>query len=132
MEEYSSEFSTLPDIGQVLRQRIAAKKAGTETAVPTSGFDPHKLMVKKHKVEIGEELPEIPNDPQWPDADVKALQDYCQKMGIVGFSSRQHPRLALMKLKQNMGDFTGIPLENRSPMGYQPISPTSKKTLLNG
>jgi hypothetical protein len=147
MEEYSPEFSTLPDIGSLLHQRMTAKKAAETGTAPAPGqFDPHKLMVKKHKVEIGEELPEIEEAPKWPENDVKALQDYCAKMGIIGFSTRQNPKLALMKLKQQVGDYSEIPLESRIPMGYQkagtmgsnsvnyPYSrpPEPKKSLLNG
>lgn len=142
MEEYSPEFSKLPDIGSLLQQRIASKQNLSPT--PT-GFDPHKLMVKKHKVETGEELPEIPATPQWPEADIKALENYCQRMGIIGYSTKQNPRIALMQLKQQVGDYSGIPLEERVPAGYQKSGtlssnsiggynplPTSKKTLLNG
>jgi len=146
MEEYSPEFSNLPDIGSLLQQRVARQSTSTSPQTPTAGFDPHKLMVKKRKVETGEELPEIPEDPKWPEEDVKALQDYCAKMGIVGFSTRQHPKLALMQLKQQVGDYSDVPLECRIPMGYEkagtlnsnsanfPYSrpPQIKKTLLNG
>lgn len=149
MEEYSSEFSSLPDIGSLLQKRIADKKAaasGVATPTAPGGFDPHKLMVQKHKVETGEALPEIPEAPKWPEEDVKALQDYCAKMGIIGFSTRQSPKLALAQLKRQIGDMSDIPLENRVPMGYEkrgtpnphncnyPYSKVSdsKKSLLNG
>ena len=41
-----------------------------------------------------------PIDPstikQWPDDAVKQLQDYCERMGIIGFNSgRMHPLAAL-------------------------------------
>jgi len=146
MEEYSPEFSNLPDIGQLLQKRIADKAAGVETAIPKNGFDPYKIMVKRNKVEKGEELPDIPEAPKWPEEDIKALQDYCSRMGIIGFSSRQHPRLALAQLKKQLGDMSDIPLENRVPMGYEkkgtlnshncnyPYSKiqSSKKNLLSG
>ena len=146
-DDYSPEFSTLPDIGTILHQRMAAKKAAETGTTPATGqFDPHKLMVKKHKVETGEALPEIPESPKWPEEDVKALQDYCAKMGIIGFSTRQNPRLALAQLKRQIGDMSDIPLENRVPIGYEktgtinsnncnyPYSKVAspKKNLLNG
>lgn len=144
-ENYTSEFSTVPDIGAFLQRRLAMKKAEATAQVAPNGFDPHKLMVQKHKIETGEVPVDTTPAPQWPAEDVKALEDYCQKMGIVGFSTRQHPRLALQQLKQQMGDMSDIPLESRVPMGYEksgtinshncnfPYSkPQDKKSLLNG
>ena len=128
------QYSKPPDFNQLMGGILSGK---SEEAKPgPNGYDPHKLMVKKHKVETGEELPEMPPDPKWPAADIKALQDYCQRMGIIGFSTRQHPRLALAQLKQQMGDMSNIPLENRIPLGYEKVgtfnSCTSKKSLIAG
>lgn len=46
-----------------------------------------------------------PSNIKWPEADVKRLQEYCGKMGIVGFNSGCMPPLvALALLKQQLGD----------------------------
>lgn len=134
MSEYSPEFSNIPDIATLLHQRIANKQAEEMPFKrPSSTLNPHSIMVKKHRIERGEELPEIPEANQWPVEDVKALQDYCQKMGIVGFSTRQSPKLALMQLQKQMGDFSNISVENRVPAGYEKIeSNSSKKSLIRG
>ena len=150
MNEYDrdgSEFkySKAPDFSQLMTG-LFQKEKSTDNHAPGTGFDPHQLMVKKHKIEIGEEGPEIPKTPQWPIEDVKALENYCQKMGIVGFSTRQNPRLALAKLKQQVGDLSDISLEDRIPCGYEKRgdlnshncnfpyskSPGPKKSILNG
>jgi len=149
MSEYDrdgSEFqySRAPDFNQLIMGRLQSGKPVESKPAPND-FDPHKLMVKKHKTETGESLPDIPDAPQWPVEDVKALEDYCQKMGIVGFSTRQNPKLALAKLKQQVGDMSDIPLESRVPAGYEKrgtINPHNcnfpyskdipKKNLLNG
>ena len=57
---------------------------------------------------------------KWPDEDVKKLQDYCTKMGVCGFSSgKMQPLVALALLKKQFGDdYTGVPLEDRIPEGY--------------
>lgn len=144
MSESNLQYSKPPDFNQLMANVLQGKPAETKAA--PNGFDPHKLMVKKHKIETGEELPQIEEAPKWPEEDVKALQDYCAKMGIIGFSTRQNPKLALMKLKQQVGDYSDVPLECRIPMGYEkagtlnsnstnfPYSrpPQPKKTLLSG
>ena len=121
-EEFESLNSRIPDLGTALVQRIASKKAeeSGNTPPPPGTVDPYQLMLKKKQ---GEEIKEI--DPatiqRWPEAAVTKLQDYCTKMGIVGFSSGKMPPLvALAMLKKQFGDdYTGIPLEERVPEGYE-------------
>ena len=118
----SEEFNQLPDIASLLAQRIAARKADANGTVPAPGtFDPYQAMLKKKNQETAPVDPETVQS--WPAEDVKQLQDYCQKMGIVGFSSgRMSPIAALAMLKQKFGeDFSNVPLEERVPEGYQKI-----------
>ena len=75
-----------------------------------------------------------------------ALQDYCTKMGIMGFNTgRLPPAVALAMLKKQMGDYANVPLEERIPEGYEkcgtrpvsnpsyPFSPvTQAKVILHG
>lgn len=119
VEEYTPQFSEIPDMQSLLMQRIANKVSDQPTKLSGGGFDPHASMVKRNKIEKGEELPEIPEAPRWPEEDVQELQNYCQRMGIIGFSTRQNPKIALMQLKKQMGDFDGISLEERVPHGYE-------------
>lgn len=58
---------------------------------------------------------------KWPEADVRRLQEYCLEMGIEGFSSGYLPPLvALAMLREKFGDdYTGVPLSERVPEGYE-------------
>jgi len=123
-DEYESINSKMPDLETVLIQRISQKQASTNNQ-----FDPYQAMIKKKEAE------NIPVDPttikQWPEEDVKRLQDYCQKMGIVGVNNaRMPPVVMLALLKRQFGeDFTGIPLEERLPVGYQKINSDKKQVI---
>lgn len=108
--------SRMPDLMSALHQRITSKKS--ETAIPTGGFDPYKMMVKRKEAETA------PIDPstirsQWPSEDVKALEDYCQRVGIIGFGSGLNPKVALSMLKKQFGDYSDTSLEERIPPGME-------------
>ena len=133
--------SRLPDFGVAMAQRLAPKL--TQPNLP--GFDPHAMMVKKNQVEKGEVLPDTTPVVKHNEDDVKALEDFCKEMGIVGFNcGRMNPAAALFMLKQKMG-YAGVPLEERIPMGYQKKGtpnafsanypyqlPQDKRKVLNG
>jgi len=144
----------MPSLNDMFAQRLAQKTGQSQastTATP-DGFDPCDLMVKRKKAALsgennyGEE-PKPPEVQQFPEEDVRALEDYCRRMGIIGFSTKQNPRLALMKLKQQVGDMSDTPLEKRIIPGYEQVgikayhesrpnfpyqTITQKKVLLNG
>jgi len=113
----SEEFPTLPDLNSALAMRIAQKKAVEGPLPPPGTTDPYQLMLKR---KAGDTAPVDPATIQtWPEEDVKALEDYCKRQGIIGFASRMNPKLALMQLKQQIGDYSGVPLEERVPEGYE-------------
>jgi hypothetical protein len=112
--------NSMPDMASLLAQRLAARKAEESGISSHPGtFDPYQSLVNKRNTG------EIPIDPttiqKWPEDDVRKLQDYCQKMGIVGFNcGRMHPIAALSMLKQRFGDdYSNVPLEERIPSGHQ-------------
>ena len=115
-EEYPDlPHSKMPDFGQFLQKGLEKDKA-----VNPGTFDPHALMVKKKEVEKGEVEDTTPKQV-WPAADVKALEDFCKKMGILGFSAgKMSPIAALALLKQQFGIVDG-PYEHRVPAGYEKI-----------
>jgi hypothetical protein len=132
-DEFESINSRIPDLNAAILQRLSQKQPATSTAPGT--FDPYKAMLKKKEEETA------PIDPssvkKWPDEDTKKLEDYCAKMGVIGFSTRMNPIAALAYLKQQLGDdYTGVPLEERVPNGYGPVNPyskaISKKQILHG
>jgi hypothetical protein len=124
-DEFESINSRMPDLAAALTQRIASKKAeeaGT-TLPPAGTVDPYQLMMnKKSGVE-----PKVENLPTWKKEEVQTLEDYCKKVGIVGFSSgRMPPLVALAMLKRQYGDFADVPLKERVPQGYEKIGTTNE------
>lgn len=121
MDEFESINSRMPDLGAVLAQRIAARNAeATGTTTPPGVVDPYQVMLQKKREDANPSLVDTTNVVKWPEADVKKLEDYCAKAGIVGFNcGRMHPVAALAMLKQQFGDFSEVPLEERVPAGYQ-------------
>jgi len=114
------KHNLLPDFNQVLAKRLAP----TQQELP--GFDPHALMVKKHKVETGEVPPDPTPEVKWPEKDVKALEDFCQQHGIMGYNcGRMHPIAALAMLKQQLG-YDDRPLQERVPFGYEKAGTPNK------
>jgi len=118
--EFEDINSKVPDLSSALSQRIVAKQTNINGANPPPGtVDPYQLMLQKKRgetVEINSET-----TIKWPEEDVKKLQNYCSKMGVHGFNSGNMPPLvALALLKKQFGDdYTGVPLEDRIPEGYE-------------
>lgn len=120
MDEFESINSRMPDLASALAARIVARQnTSTSNNVPPGSFDPYQAMLKKKESETA------PIDPStirtWPNDAVQKLENYCNRMGIVGFSSgRMHPLASLAMLKQQYGDdYTNVPLEERVPAGYE-------------
>ncbi len=72
-------------------------------------------MMLQRKQGIAPESTPLPIAPEWPADQIQQLEDYCAKMGIVGFSSgRMNPLAALAMLQKQFGkDYSGVPLEER-------------------
>ena len=67
---------------------------------------------------------------EWPANEVKALEEFCLKHGVVGFScGRMSPSAALAFLKTKLG-IVDAPLEERTPYGYSKIG--GGKSILHG
>jgi hypothetical protein len=140
----SEEFRDIGDIQSMLAARIASRKADVAGTVPPPGtFDPYQALLKKQANTPTEVDTSIVQ--QWPEEDVKKLQDFCQRNGIVGFNSgKMSPIAALAMLKQMVGDYSNVPLEERVPEGYEkagtkstygpnyPYGEAMKKRLLHG
>lgn len=127
--EFESLNSRIPDFGAAIAQRVASKAAEANgTALPPPGtVDPYKIMLQR-KQGITPDASTLQTIPAWPEEQVKKLQDYCTKMGIVGFSAgRMNPLAALAMLKKQFGDdYTDIALEERVPEGYQKLGTKSQ------
>jgi hypothetical protein len=110
----SEEYPILPGFEQMLQNRIAQKASLSGQLPPSETVDPYKLMLQRKNGD-----PTLPMVQQWPEEDVKELDAFCQKNGIIGVSSRMNPKLVLMQLKRQVGDYTDVPLEERCPLGYE-------------
>lgn len=125
MSDGFEAYPTLPGFDQMFQQRIATKTGATPGPLPPPGTtDPYQLMVQRKKGEIKEVDPATVQ--KWPEEDVKELEDYCKRMGVMGFASRMNPKLALMQLKRQLGDYSGVPLEERVPEGYEKCGTVNK------
>jgi hypothetical protein len=120
----SEEFPTLRGFENLLQQRVAQKSAIEGPLPPAGTIDPYQLLLQRKKGEIKEIDPATIQE--WPSEDVKELEDYCRRNGVVGVSSRLNPKLALMQLKRQVGDYGGVPLEERMPEGYEKIGTPNK------
>ena len=125
MSDGFEPYPTIPDFASALTQRIANKTGATPGPLPPPGtVDPYKLMLQRRQ---GDTAPiDTATIQKWPEEDVKALEDYCKRMGVVGFASRLNPKIALMQLKQQFGDYSGVPLDERIPAGYERIGDGNK------
>jgi hypothetical protein len=144
MSEDSYERNDVPDFTQLLMKRISDKKSEETKTVGAGGFDPYKMMVNKKVSDEGAPI-DTSNTIKWPEEDVKALEDFCLKYGIVGYNcGRMSPVAALSMLKSQFG-IVDKPLEERVPAGYEKLGVKSKynanypysrvinkKNLLNG
>lgn len=136
-EDFPDISSRIPSMESALVQRLAARSGTSATPAPGT-YDPYQAMLDRKNGKIPE--PVIPEAVKWPEADVQRLEDYCKKVGIVGFNcGKMHPIAALAMLKRQFGDFSNTPLEERVPEGYQKLGTRTpygetmaKKQLLHG
>lgn len=113
----SEDFPSIPGFESMLQQRIAQKSGVAGPLPPPGTVDPYQVMLQRKR---GETTPIDPSTiQQWPAEDVKELDDFCKRNGILGVSSRMNPKLALMQLKRQIGDYSGVALEDRVPEGYE-------------
>lgn len=119
-DDYENLNSTLPDFESILVARSKGK-SGDGILPPPGTFDPYKMMINKRRRMDSTDFEPGPLI-RWPQEDVNALQTYCKKMGIYGFSTTINPKIALAQLKRKFGeDYTGVSIEERVPEGYEKI-----------
>lgn len=106
----------IPDFVQIAQQKVQSLKTdGVKKA-----FDPYQMMLDRNRLNSGEIVNTVIEN-QWPEKDIKVLEDFCKKYGIVGYNcGRMHPIAALAMLKNNLG--VGDSLDENIPIGYEKIS----------
>lgn len=128
MEEFDNLTSRMPDLQAALMTRVAARTG--ESTVPNGKVDPYQVMLnRKRGIE-----PDLPTTQEYPPETTKKLQDYCRKMGIVGFNcGRMNPLAALQMLKTQLGDFQGeTAYEDRVEPGYQKLGTKDEAVSKSG
>ncbi len=135
-DEFPDISSRLPSMEAALASRISARQ-GTSATLPPGVYDPYQAILDRKNGKTPE--PVVPESVKWPEEDVQRLEDYCKKVGVVGFNcGKMHPIAALAMLKRQVGDFSNTPLEERVPEGYQklgtrvPYGDAIKKQILHG
>jgi hypothetical protein len=118
-----------------LQSRIAQKKAQTQSAGSPTGkaaVDPYQLMMNRRQQNAGEISGDYPVQ-NWPEADVKKLQDFCEKRGIFGFNAgNMNPIAALALLKQKLGVVDEFPKTEGYGPNYPYTEALKKRILLSG
>ena len=94
-------------------------------------FDPIDMMMRRKRVQDGEEVPEtVQFDPQ----DIKELEEFCQKHGIMGFDfGKMGPKAALAMLKGQFGMADDV-VSNMEASGHRVVGKEYKqdRQILNG
>ena len=90
-------------MGNLEAMMVLRKHVAPEPSI--NGFDPYQSMLNRKRNNMQNEDGYI-NDPveQYDPNDVRALQEFCQQYGILGFNcGNMSPRSALTFLKAKMG-----------------------------
>ena len=82
----------------VMRQQIAPVPA-------SNGFDPYQTMLRRKQTNVQDDTGYIDTPVQEYDPkDIRALEEFCQKYGIIGFNcGKMSPKAALQMLKKRVG-----------------------------
>ena len=98
------------------------------------GFNPVDLMMKRKQAQDDLESGELPEVTQYDPKDVKEIEDFCAKMGIVGFNFRgMSPKAALAMLRGQCGMPSDV-IASMEAMGHRVAGKDypKDKQLLNG
>lgn len=92
----SNMFASMANMG-AMQTRVMAKSND-------SGFDPYQTMLNRKKRQEDPIADQEPVVKHHDNDDIKALEEFCQQYGILGFNcGTMNPKAALMFLKAKMG-----------------------------
>ncbi len=121
------------DFISILQQRLAQKASSQPTGQSSTGkatIDPYQMMLKRRDSNAQEATSPVQT---WPEEDIKKLEDFCRKMGIVGFNcGNMSPLSALAFLKQKLGVMDDTPKSEGYGPNYPYTEAMRKKQLLHG
>ena len=102
-DNYETRLSDF-DVISALHQKIAQRQAqgsSAQSSPSRTTIDPYEMMVRRKQENEGEVTRPVQT---WPEADVKKLEDFCAKMGILGVGcGNMNPLAVLAMLKQKLG-----------------------------
>ena len=117
-EQLEFQFSQPPNFSEMMARRLMGGKP--VEAKPTNGFDPYKVMVQKKESDDGKPI-DTSSVVKWPEQDMKVLEDFCKKYGVLGFSCGQMSPIAAVSMLKNMLGIADGPIEQRVPPGYEKL-----------
>lgn len=119
----NDEYESPIDFQSLLMKRIMDKKTEQPTSYKSNGFDPYKSMIDRKN---GNYVPQE-DIKSWPEEDIKNLEDFCKKYGLIGVScGKMPPSVVLHMLKQKMGVLD----EKNVNYPYQRVD--NKKSIIHG
>lgn len=129
-----NSVSRIPEFDAVtmLQQRLAQKQTEASPSQPSlnGAIDPYKMMLQRKAVNSGEIQAPIQS---WPEEDIKNLEEFCLKMGVVGFNcGRMSPAAALAFLKQKLGVVEDVATSEGMGPNYPYTEALQKRVLLKG
>ena len=120
------QYSRAPDFNQLMINRLSTGPKPEESKPGPNGFDPYKMFIKKKDEDDGSKPVDTTNKVQWPEADVKALSDFCQKHGVMGIDCGNMSPIAALAMVKNVLGFDDRPIEERVPIGHEKLGTKSK------
>lgn len=85
----------------LLQARLASKGTGPQSTPSKGTIDPYRMMLGRKAENAAEATAPVQS---WPVEDIKKLEEFCLKHGIVGFNTgRLPPSVALGLLKAKLG-----------------------------
>lgn len=118
------------DAMALLQARLASKGTGPQSTPLKGNIDPYRMMLDRRAENASEATAPIQS---WPAEDIKKLEEFCLKHGIVGFNcGRMSPAAALSLLKQKLGVFEGSPHTEGYGHNYPYTETIRKRILLSG
>ena len=118
------------DAMALLQARLAGKGTGPQSTPSKGTIDPYRMMLGRKAENAAEATAPIQS---WPAEDIKKLEEFCLKHGIVGFNcGRMSPAAALTLLKGKLGVMDTPPKTEGYGPNYPYTMAMQKKTLLHG
>lgn len=94
-----------PTIGMGNLQAMMVMRQHNTPIQSINGFDPYQTMLKRKHSNLESESGYIDHSvEQYDPKDIKALEEFCQQHGILGFNfGKMNPKSALKMLKNKIG-----------------------------